>query len=50
MRYILWVVALLEAIIIIIIIIIIVVVIIIIIFIPIISYWNEMFLIGINFS
>ena len=49
MRYILWVVALLEAIIIIIIIII-DVVIIIIIFIPIISYWNEMFLIGINFS
>ena len=48
MRYILWVMALLEAIIIIIIII--VVVIIIIIFIPIISYWNEMFLIGINFS
>ena len=48
MRYILWVVALLEAIIIIIIII--DVVIIIIIFIPIISYWNEMFLIGINFS
>ena len=48
MRYILWVVALLEAIIIIIIII--VVVIMIIIFIPIISYWNEMLLIGINFS